>query len=57
MYMQRWLVAGVLRAGSVHLKPSVDAALVVDAETWEPGDGVPLRQFFQADHTLPLVIT
>lgn len=44
----------MLGTGAVHLEPTVDASLVVDAETWQPGDSVARTQVFEADDALAL---
>lgn len=50
-------VKGVFRAAGLHLRPGVNAALVVDAEAGQPCDGLPLQQLLQADRTLAAVFT
>lgn len=48
------LISRMLRAGAIHLKPTVDASFVIYAETWQPGDGVPRTQILQANDALAL---
>lgn len=47
----------MFRAAGLHLRPGVNAALVVDAEAGQPCDGLPLQQLLQADRALAAVFT
>lgn len=44
-------------AAGLHLRPGVNAALVVDAEAGQPCDGLPLKQLLQTDRALAAVFT
>lgn len=44
-------------AAGLHLGPGVDAALMVDAEASQPGNGLSLYQILQTDGTLSAVFT
>lgn len=50
-------VKRVLRAAGLHLRPGVNAALVVDTEAGQSCDGLPLKQLLQTDRTLAAVFT
>lgn len=50
-------VKGVFGAAGLHLRPGVNAALVVDAEAGQSCNGLPLKQLLQADRTLAAVFT
>lgn len=45
----------MLGAAGLHLGPGVDAALMVDAEASQSGDGLSLNQILQTDRALSAV--
>ena len=49
-------ISRMLRTGAIDLEPVVDAPLVVDAETGQPGDRIPLIHLVQADHTFAFLL-
>lgn len=55
--MTRESIEGMFGAAGFHLGPGVDAALMVDAEASQPGDGLPLYQILQTDGALSTVFT
>lgn len=46
----------MLWARSVHFKPGIYTAFVINAEAGQPGYRVPLQQLLQADHALAGVL-
>ena len=49
-------VSRMFGTGAIDLEPVVDAPLVVDAETGEPGDGLALVHLVQTDHTFAFLL-
>jgi len=46
----------MLRTGSVHFEPLVNATLVIDAQTGQPCNYVSLQQIFEANYTLAFLL-